>query len=142
MKPAKSGHRRTWRSTALLALVGQVLPDATAVPAAHDAGATALRAQSVVYRQASDLAVGNKGEHAIDVSRPAPQCGAVSPVFDGARIEITRQRFGKAMIVSSPPSGCTRCSALRVRWFHEPTGYLDFTVTARWKFVEGRCNHD
>lgn len=99
-----------------------------------------VRSRTMVFRQSSDLSVGDKGEEAIDVSRPAPVCGRASAVFDGARIEYRRRRFGEAMIVASPPAGCTRCPPLRVRWFHEPTGYLDFTVTAQWRQVVGRCD--
>ena len=101
---------------------------------------SSLRAQTVVFRQSSDLNVGDKGEYSIDVSRPPPVCGRASPVFDSARIEYRRRRFGDAAIVATPPSGCSRCPPMRVRWFHEPTGYLEFTVIAQWRFIEGRCD--
>ncbi len=93
----------------------------------------------VIARHESARKVGDKGELSVDVSQRPPRCAAASPVFDSARIRYRKRRFGEAEIVSAPPSGCTACAPVVVRWYHEPTGAIDFEVEATWRMVEGSC---
>lgn len=94
-----------------------------------------------VFQVASTLKVGNRGDESYDVSQPAPGCARPGLVFDHARIVVGRRRFGEAEIVSMPPAGCTSCPPLRVRWYHEPTGQLEFQVHVVRRRVEGACAH-
>lgn len=91
------------------------------------------------YESAHDLDIGDKGEESFDLSVKAPACGEQALVFHQARVVYKRKRFGEARIAQSPTSGCTRCSPLVVRWYHEPTGHVDFQVHVYRKRVEGSC---
>ena len=93
----------------------------------------------LLFDHQSTLAVGDKGERTLDVSGPPPACNQSGPVFDHAQLVYGKRRFGEARIVASPPAGCSRCSPLRVRWYHEPTGNLHFQVHAYRRIVEGVC---
>ncbi len=88
----------------------------------------------------SDLLVGNKGEETFDVSLPGPDsnCGE-QWVFDHAELDIERNRFGDVQIVALPEPGCRACSPGVVRWYHEPTGHLEFSVLVYRRKVERRC---
>ena len=83
--------------------------------------------RSPVLNRESRLVVGNKGEEVVEITAAEP-CDNNCWVFDHAEIEIYAQRFGTAQFVSLPPMGCTNCSPIRVRWYHEPTGYLSFAI--------------
>ena len=93
----------------------------------------------VAFAHASDAKVGDRGERQVDVGFAAPGCGVRSPVFERAELRHLRRRFGEAQIVAAPPAGCTACAPLTVRWYHEPTGYLDFNVHVHRRWVEGVC---
>jgi hypothetical protein len=95
----------------------------------------------VLLEHQSDLAVGDKGERAFDVSSPPLACNQSGGVFDHAELVYGKRRFGEAQIVASPPAGCVRCPPLKVRWYHEPTGYLHFQVHVYRRWVEGVCNN-
>lgn len=87
----------------------------------------------------SSLLVGNKGEEVLDVSVSGKACGA-RWLFDHAVISVVSERFGAAQFVSLPEPGCTQCQPLRVRWFHEPTGNLDFEVHVYRRHVFKSCS--
>lgn len=95
--------------------------------AATSAADIKLDARTPYLRVESAVLVGNKGEEEMDVS-VATQCGVESWVFDHAELLIHRSLYADAQITEMPPMGCGECSPLRVRWFHEPTGYLSFDV--------------
>lgn len=92
-----------------------------------------------VFQVASSLKVGNRGEEVYELSVPAPACGRPALVFDHARLVVERRRFGDAAIVAAPPAGCTTCPPLRVRWYHEPTGLIEFQVHVVRRRVEAPC---
>jgi hypothetical protein len=98
-----------------------------------------LSSDFVLFDHQSDLAVGDKGERSFDVSSPALTCNQASEVFDHAQLIFGKRRFGEAQLVASPPAGCVRCSPLKVRWYHEPTGRLHFQVHVYRRVVEGIC---
>ena len=83
--------------------------------------------------------VGAKGEESFDVSARAPACGREALLYDHARIVFGKRRFGDAQIDSTPRSGCVKCEPLKVRWYYEPTGHLEFQVQVYRRRVEGIC---
>ena len=94
----------------------------------------------LLFEHRSNLSVGDKGEERYDVSSPVPACGDTGYVFDSANLVIGRNtRFGEAKIVSMPKEGCQRCQAIRVRWYHEPTGKLHYQVHVYRRLIEGIC---
>jgi hypothetical protein len=99
----------------------------------------ARKISSTTIERASDLKVGNRDEEHIDVSAPAPACGQRAWLFERAQLMHVRQRFGEAQITSQPNSGCSACAPLTVRWYHEPTGHLQFRVTITRREVAGLC---
>lgn len=92
-----------------------------------------------LVERTSNLAVGDKGVDVIDLSTPAPGCGRAAALFDHAQIVYADRRFGEAQIVALPPSGCSKCPPLRIRWYHEPTGRLSYQVHIYKRIVEGVC---
>lgn len=91
------------------------------------------------FEKTHSLNVGDKGEDRFDISTKMPACGATALVFDYAQIVYKRQRFGEAKIINRPPAGCLRCPPLVVRWYHEPTGHLDYQVHVYRRRIEGNC---
>ncbi|MBX3705328.1 MAG: hypothetical protein KF911_01755 [Pseudomonadales bacterium] len=89
----------------------------------------------------SRLAVGNKGEEVLDVAVD-PVCGQPAWVFDHADLVVHRSRFGAAQFVSVPTSGCTACEPLVLRWYHEPTGHLAFSVNVHRRLEIVSCSAD
>lgn len=93
----------------------------------------------LILSKRSDLKVGARGEEQLDVSSAPPVCGQETMLFDHARVVFAKRRFGDAQIVTLPKPGCTRCEPLSVRWYHEPTGHIDFQVHVYRRRVEGIC---
>ncbi|MEZ5657287.1 MAG: hypothetical protein R3E83_01785 [Burkholderiaceae bacterium] len=93
----------------------------------------------VLAHQQSSRKVGNKGELSVDVAQAAPRCGSRSPLFVAAEVHMRKRRFGDAEIVNAPKPLCDRCKPVVVRWYHEPTGQIDFEVLGRFRLVEGVC---
>ena len=86
----------------------------------------------------SDLSVGNKGEERIQVS-VEPRCNQAQWVYDHAELVVHRNRFGAAQFIALPTPGCFECESITVRWYHEPTGHLDFSVNVFRRLVFGSC---
>lgn len=93
------------------------------------------------FSLSSKLNVGNKGEELIDVSQQAT-CGQAAWVYDHAELVIDRKRFGNAQFVALPQTGCLVCEPIKVRWYHEPTGYLTFSVNIFRRQVTRQCSGD
>lgn len=91
------------------------------------------------FERKHSLSVGDKGEERFNVGIKPPACGEMALAFDHARIVYKRQRFGEAKIVSSPLTGCINCQSLVVRWYHEPTGYLEYQVHVYRQRIVGKC---
>lgn len=79
------------------------------------------------FELSSHLSVGDHGEQELDVSYQGAACGTQWR-FHHATIDVVRNRFGEVQFVGLPAAGCIRCEPVRIRWMHEPTGYLEFTV--------------
>jgi len=115
--------------------------DSLVPPQIHYKPVTPATAGDLLYYESEhSLSVGDKGEESFELSVKAPACNEEALVFHQARIVYKRRRFGEATIVRSPVSGCTSCSPLVVRWYHEPTGFLDFQVHVYRKRVAGSCD--
>lgn len=93
----------------------------------------------MLFEHRSDLKVGDRGEEAYQVGVPAPKCGARAWIYERAELRHVRQRFGEAQIVGQPAAPCIECAPVRVRWYHEPTGYLEFQVSILRRAIEGVC---
>lgn len=91
------------------------------------------------YERTHQLAIGDKGEDSFDVGVPPLSCGQQALVFDQARIVYAQQRFAQAQVIQSPTAGCTSCSPLKVRWYHEPTGKLIYQLHVYRRRVSGIC---
>ncbi len=90
-------------------------------------------------RVESDKLVGNQGEEQFDVSIAGQAACGDLWLFDHAELDIIRNRFSDVQFVQIPPAGCTRCEPVRVRWYHEPTGYLTFDVRVFRRLVKTAC---
>ncbi len=91
------------------------------------------------YEFSHKVSIGDKGEDRIDVSSSLPACGATANVFDHARIVYTSRRFGEAQIISLPEPGCSRCKPLKIHWYHEPTGRVEYQVHIYKRIISGIC---
>jgi hypothetical protein len=91
-----------------------------------------------LFEHASELKVGDRGEEQFPIGVAAPKCGETAWMFDRAELRHVRRRFGEAQIVSPPPP-CIDCPPLRVRWYHEPTGYVHFQVLIYRRAIQGVC---
>lgn len=89
----------------------------------------------------SDQRVGAKGDHHYTVSHAPPTCGKPALLFDHARVLFRARRFGDAQIISTPSPGCTQCEPIVVRWYHEPTGRLDYQLQVYHRPVEAPCGN-
>jgi hypothetical protein len=90
-------------------------------------GEVALDRRAPYFTLDSSVSVGSRGEETIDVS-VAAACGEPVWVFHRAELFVKRNRFGDVQFVGLPMPGCVTCEPVRLRWFHEPTGFLSFEV--------------
>jgi len=99
-----------------------------------------LDARDPYLKIESALSVGNKGEETFDVSlrNGETHCGPVW-AFDHAKLEIIHNRYGDVQFVELPRPGCISCIPGRVRWYHEPTGNLAFTVHVYRRLAHKPC---
>jgi len=116
--------------------MGELVPSRPFEHPVHPGNAAGL----LYFERKHSLSVGDKGEERFDVSTKPPACGATALVFDHARVVYKRKRFGEAKIISSPAAGCINCSPLVIRWYHEPTGYLDYQVHVYRRRISGKCS--
>jgi hypothetical protein len=90
-------------------------------------------------RRSHTLDVGDKGEDKFKVKIAPLVCGKDSMVFDHAEIVFKKQRFSDAKIIQSPLAGCERCKPVVVRWYNEPTGFLNYELRTIGRIVQGVC---
>lgn len=97
-------------------------------------------AELQIFERSYDLSIGDKGTDSFDVSQPPAACGETARVFHSAEIVIGRHtRFGDARKVESPPSGCSHCSPVKVRYYFEPTGKLEYQLHVYRREIDGIC---
>ncbi|PCJ50567.1 MAG: hypothetical protein COA74_01965 [Gammaproteobacteria bacterium] len=83
---------------------------------------------------------GGKGIDRFDVSSQKPFCNKQQAVFHSAKLLIKSNRFGDARIEHRPTQGCTSCSKLSIRWFHEPTGKIEYQIKIQKRLIDGICS--
>lgn len=120
-----------------------------AMPAAGDArgltpaatpqtGSVRLDDRTPFLHRTSHNPLGAIGEETADVSSPR-RCDIDQWLFDRAELVVHENRFGVASITEAPTPGCRRCGPLRVRWYHEPTGHLSFSVNVYRRLTPASC---
>lgn len=82
---------------------------------------------------------GGKGTDIIKISSKEPTCNHKKEVFHHAQILILKKRFGNARIERIPTSACLKCKPLKIRWYHEPTGYISYQIQIQRREIEGVC---
>lgn len=129
----REGQYSTWITAPVIA---QVIPaeDLTQVQAKPAQG-------MAIFDFRSDQRVGAKGDHHYTVSHAPPTCGKPALLFDHARVLFRARRFGDAQIISTPSPGCTQCEPIVVRWYHEPTGRLDYQLQVYHRLVQAPCGN-
>lgn len=93
------------------------------------------------FQLSSDRSVGDRGEEVIEITSPSEPCGE-RWVYDHADLNVLRNRFGDVQFVSLPESGCVDCKPIIIRWMHEPTGHLEFSVTVYRRQLHSSCEED
>ena len=94
-----------------------------------------------IYRQQHDDRFGGKGEDTFNVSITLPVCNKESGIYQRAELVFEKRRFGDAQIISQPRPGCTRCQPLKVQWYHEPTGNVDYQLVVYRRVIKGVCSN-
>lgn len=84
-------------------------------------------------------AFGGKGLDQFNVGTTKPKCNDTADIYHQARIIIDKKRFGDARLESKPTSGCIKCSPLKVRWYHEPTGSISYQLHIQRRLIAGIC---
>jgi len=85
------------------------------------------------------LSVGDKGEDLFKITNRPATCRNSGELFDHAKISVVRKRFAEAQFVALPAKGCSRCSKIKVRWYNEPTGRLQYRLKIFKRQIEGIC---
>lgn len=85
---------------------------------------------------------GGKGSESVNPSTTQAQCNQSSFIFDHAKLKFKKQRFGNARILTMPKPGCVKCSPIKIQWYHEPTGVLDYSVIIQRRKVYGICKNN
>jgi len=85
------------------------------------------------------LKVGDKGEDGFNVTNQPAACNKAGELFDHALIRFDKQRFAEAQFVALPIKGCFRCRDIKVRWYNEPTGRLEYTLVIFRRQISGSC---
>ena len=94
----------------------------------------------MVYSRSYDLSIGGKGVDVIDVNQPIAACGEMGWIFDSANIVIGKQtRFGDARAIQLPAKGCQKCPPLKIGYYWEPTGRLEYKVLVKLRKITGIC---
>lgn len=93
-----------------------------------------------VYTRKYNDSMGGKGADQFDVSSNLPRCGELGLVFEQAEVVVGRRtRFGEAKIVSAPAASCVKCDPVKIGYYWEPTGRLDYQLQVVRRQVAGVC---
>jgi len=93
--------------------------------------------QSPVYEHR--LKVGEKGEDSFPLQYKHPACGQTGMLFSQARVYVSKRRFADAQMVAVPEPYCRSCKPLKVRWYNEPTGFIQYHIGIKKRVIEGIC---
>lgn len=98
------------------------------------------RDAAILFSKKYKLTIGGKGTDQFDVSQAPARCGSSAMVFDSAYVFLgPRTRFGEARLISTPRPGCTKCRPLKVGYYWEPTGRLEYQVHVMQRKIDGIC---
>ena len=126
----------THRLAAVLLAVGLTAPPAEA--SGGKPPTTRLDERTPYIHIASSNPLGAIGKETADVST-IERCDVAQWRFDHAELVMHDNRFGLAAITNKPDAGCSRCEPLEVRWFHEPTGYISFSIHVHRRLYAASC---
>ena len=84
--------------------------------------------------------LGGRGKDTISVGVDKPDCDEEAWAFERGNIVFNNKRFGDAKIASSPKAGCSKCKPMVVKWYHEPTGKIDYQVHIYKRKIVGACS--
>lgn len=84
-------------------------------------------------------AFGGKGLDQFNVGSTKPKCNNTVDIYHQARMVIDKKRFGDARLESKPPTACVKCTPLKVRWYHEPTGSIHYQLHIQKRQIQGIC---
>ena len=102
-------------------------------------GAGRSRNGLLVFERKHDLSIGGKGDAVFEFNQSPPRCGQTGSVFDSAELVFgKRTRFGDAKIIGGPAADCHRCK-IKVGYYWEPTGRLEYQLHVYRRHVEGIC---
>ncbi len=82
---------------------------------------------------------GGSGKDQFNVSSKLAACGKQEKRFHRAELVINNQRFGKARIIQQPTMGCKNCQPIKVEWYHEPTGFIEYQLLVQKRIIDGIC---
>lgn len=92
-----------------------------------------------IYAENHQDGFGGKGLDEFNYAQPSSSCGKKSEVFHKAGIVIVKKRFGDARIEKQAVSGCKNCGPIKVRWYHEPTGQINYQLHIQRRIIEVEC---
>jgi len=85
------------------------------------------------------LKVGEKGEDVFEMKRSALGCGQSGAMFIEAGVHVDERRFADAQLIAAPESHCRSCEPFTVRWYNEPTGFIQYHIEVKKRLIEGIC---
>jgi len=94
--------------------------------------------QSPVYEH--HLKEGEKGEDLFPLQFSAPACGQTGTLFSQARVDVSKRRFADAQLIATSEPYCRVCKPLKVRWYNEPTGFIQYHIKIKRRVIEGICS--
>lgn len=95
--------------------------------------------KKTIYAAQHEHGFGGKGVDEFNISHVQSGCNQRTPLFHKASIVIVTKRFGDVRIEKQPLSGCKKCSPIKVRWYHEPTGSIHYQLHIQYRMIEGEC---
>jgi hypothetical protein len=91
------------------------------------------------FSKRHDDPYGGSGKDQFNVSSKPAACGKQEKRFHRAELVINKQRFGDARIIQQPTMGCQNCLPIKVEWYHEPTGLIEYQVHVQKRIIDGIC---
>ena len=95
--------------------------------------------KTTLFTQEHKDPFGGKGIDLYKIVNHPATCGSKGELFHDAKIIFGKKRFGEARIEQKPKPGCSKCTPVKVRWFHEPTGSVNYQLEIQRRIVHGVC---
>ncbi len=94
---------------------------------------------SKVFSKRHDDPYGGSGNDQFNINSKSAACGKQEKRFHQAELVISNQRFGDARIIQQPTMGCQNCLPIKVEWYHEPTGLIEYQLHVQTRIIDGIC---